>query len=188
VIFPAPFDDASDFIRYIKENAGVYNIDPGNIGVLGYSAGAHLAMLIAYATDLDIRYCLSFAGPTKMYGDDPANYSQSTMFLVENLFGGTLEDYEELYKSGSPYFHLDRADHNTTPILLVHDAADNVVPFDQSVLMFERAESLGIESEFLELHGVAHDIEFVSDRLIEPVREEAIRIILNFIYKFYKNY
>ena len=185
IIFPAPFEDCVDFILGIRKRAVQYNIDPENIGVLGYSAGAHLAMLCAYAADLDIRYCLSFAGPTKLYGDDPANYPSSTMMLVENLFGGSYAEREELYRLGSPYFYLDRGEHKT-PLLLAHDRTDATVPFSQSEMMFEKAVSAGIESEFIELRGVAHDIEFVTNRMAE--RETVMQTILNFIYKFYKNY
>lgn len=183
VVFPAPFDDAAAFISYIKENAGIYNIDVGNIGVIGYSAGAHLAMLLAYATDFDIRYCIALAGPTKMYGDDPANYPRSTMALVENLFGGTYEQLPELYRAGSPFFHLEpeRENHRTTPLLLVHDRTDDVVPFTQAEIMFEKVQSLGIESEFIELFGVGHNINFHR-------ADESVSAILNFIYRFHEIY
>ena len=186
VIFPSPFEDCADFIIYIKENAAAYNIDPANIGVLGYSAGAHLAMLTAYAADLDIKYCVSFAGPTKLYGDDPANYSRSTMMLVENLFGGSLTEREDLYKSGSPYFYLENTEHNKTPLLLAHDRTDGTVPFSQSEIMFEKAVNSGIETEFIELRGVGHNVDFSVDGMID--KEEAMRAVLNFIYKFYTNY
>jgi triacylglycerol lipase len=186
IVFPAPFEDCADFIMYIKANSDIYNIDPENIGVLGYSAGAHLAMLTAYAADLDLRYCISFAGPSKLYGDDPANYPRATMMLVETLFGGSYAEREELYMSGSPYFYLDGAEHNNTPLLLAHDRTDAVVPFSQSEMMFEKAAGLGIESELIELRGVAHDIEFASGRMAE--REQVMQAVLNFIYKFYKNY
>ncbi|MCL2098868.1 MAG: alpha/beta hydrolase [Oscillospiraceae bacterium] len=189
VVFPAPFIDSADFIRYIKENADTYNIDPENIGVLGYSAGAHLAMLTSYAAaDLDIRYCISFAGPAKLYGEDAASVPPMTMFLLENLFGGRYPENEELYKSGSPYFYLSGAEHKKTPLLLLHDRTDDVVPFVQSEVMLDKTAELGIESELLEIRGVGHDIEFISGRMNEPSEEEAMRVILNFIYKFYKNY
>jgi len=183
ITFPAPFEDARDFIIYVKESAHIYNIDPNNIGLFGYSAGAHLVMLCAYATDLDIRYVVALAGPTKMFGDDPANYPRSTMMMVENFFGGTYDELTDLYRLGSPYYHLNSAEQ--PPLLLVHDRTDAVVPFSQSEMMFKRAEELGIECELLEISGVGHDIEFMSDRMNE--QEEVISIILNFIYKNYKD-
>jgi len=108
------------------------------------------------------------------------------MMLVENLFGGSLSEREELYKAGSPYFYLENTDYKNTPLLLAHDRTDATVPFGQSEMMFAKASGLGIESEFIELRGAAHDIEFISNRITD--REEIIQKILNFIYKFYKNY
>ena len=183
IVFPAPLGDAYAFVRYIKENAGLYNIDPGNIGVLGYSAGAHLAMMLAYSTYLDISYVVSFAGPTKMFGDDPAGYPRATLMMVENFFGGTYEQLPELYRQGSPYYHLGRD--RRVPILLVHDRADAVVPFSQAEQMFERAAGLGIDSELLEISGVGHDIEFASDRV--SGRYEIMGVILDFIYRNHEN-
>jgi len=193
VVFPAPFDDAMAFMDYIIENAALYNVDTGNIGVIGYSAGAHLAMLIAYATDFDIRYCISFAGPTKMYGDDPANYPPATMHMVVNLFGGVYDNLQDLYRSGSPFFYLeypqgDGQEHRDVPLLLVHDRTDPVVPFSQAEIMHEKLTSLGTHSELLELRGVGHDINFNLNRTNMADREENIDAILNFIYKFHKNH
>ena len=40
---PAPIIDAKRAIRYIRYNADKFNIDPNKVGVLGFSAGGHLA-------------------------------------------------------------------------------------------------------------------------------------------------
>ena len=203
VVFPTPFDDSVAFMNYIIENAAIYNINTDNIGVFGFSAGAHLAMLLAYATDFDIRYAVSFAGPTKMYGDDPANYPAATMHMVENLFGGTYENLPDLYRDGSPFFHVEiryyiensnirintgnrNPDSWRVPLLLVHDRADAVVPFSQSEIMHEKLTSVGVHSELLELRGVGHDINFNRQNMAD--RDEIIEVIVNFIYKFSKSY
>ncbi|MEL6104382.1 MAG: alpha/beta hydrolase [Planctomycetota bacterium] len=40
---PAPMDDAQRAIQTLRANAKSLNIDPGRIGVIGFSAGGHLA-------------------------------------------------------------------------------------------------------------------------------------------------
>src|SRR5699024_415540 len=40
---PAPLDDAQAAIRMTRKNAEKLNIDPNRVGILGYSAGGHLA-------------------------------------------------------------------------------------------------------------------------------------------------
>lgn len=41
-IYPAPQDDLSQAIQYVREHAELYGIDPGNIMTMGFSAGGHL--------------------------------------------------------------------------------------------------------------------------------------------------
>nr|WP_294780416.1 alpha/beta hydrolase [uncultured Flavobacterium sp.] len=38
-----PLQDAQEAIRYVRQNASKWNIDPKKIGILGFSAGGHLA-------------------------------------------------------------------------------------------------------------------------------------------------
>src|SRR5436190_1829557 len=38
---PAPLHDAQRAIRYVRANAKQWKIDPGKVGILGFSAGGH---------------------------------------------------------------------------------------------------------------------------------------------------
>lgn len=42
-----PLQDAQEAVRYIRQNAAKYNIDPKKIGILGFSAGGHLASTLS---------------------------------------------------------------------------------------------------------------------------------------------
>lgn len=44
--FPAQIVDCAEAVRYLKENAERFGIDPERVGAIGFSAGAHLAMLL----------------------------------------------------------------------------------------------------------------------------------------------
>ncbi len=46
-IFPACIHDVKGCVRFLKANAGKYNIDPERIGALGNSAGGHLAAMLS---------------------------------------------------------------------------------------------------------------------------------------------
>ena len=43
----APLQDAQRAVRLVRQNAEAWNIDPDRIGVLGFSAGAHLTLMAA---------------------------------------------------------------------------------------------------------------------------------------------
>lgn len=46
-VFPACIHDCKGVVRFLKANAQTYHIDPERIGVLGNSAGGHLAAMVA---------------------------------------------------------------------------------------------------------------------------------------------
>src|SRR5215217_4276854 len=59
VRFPAFIEDAAAATARVGEIAGQYGADPAHLGVIGHSAGAHLAMMIA----LDRRYMAAVDAP-----------------------------------------------------------------------------------------------------------------------------
>jgi acetyl esterase/lipase len=48
---PAPFQDASRAVRVVRAGAARWGIDPGRVGVVGFSAGGHLAGMTAVRPD-----------------------------------------------------------------------------------------------------------------------------------------
>ena len=44
--FPAQIDDCRAAIKWIRNNANKYKVDTSKLGVIGYSAGGHLATLL----------------------------------------------------------------------------------------------------------------------------------------------
>jgi acetyl esterase/lipase len=50
--FPANFADAARSVRLVREKAREWNVDPKRVGVMGYSAGGHLASLVSTQPDV----------------------------------------------------------------------------------------------------------------------------------------
>ena len=44
---PAEMDDAQRAIRYVRANAAAWGLDPQRVGIIGFSAGGHLASTVA---------------------------------------------------------------------------------------------------------------------------------------------
>ncbi len=78
--FPAQIEDCKAAIRWLRANAGTYNLDPHHIGVWGASAGGHLVALLGTSGDVKdlegsegspdqssrVQAVVDFFGPTDM--------------------------------------------------------------------------------------------------------------------------
>ncbi len=49
--FPAALDDCRDAVRFLRDHAAEFRLDPTRIGAYGNSAGGHLALLLALADE-----------------------------------------------------------------------------------------------------------------------------------------
>jgi acetyl esterase/lipase len=75
--YPAAVHDVRAAVQYVKGNAAALKVDANRVGLMGDSAGAHLAALVALAGDEPL-----FAGA---YPDDPyAGISTNVKVLVGN--------------------------------------------------------------------------------------------------------
>ncbi len=50
-----PYSDAAEAIRMVRDSADVWNINPFDVGIMGSSAGGHLASTIATHSQADVR-------------------------------------------------------------------------------------------------------------------------------------
>lgn len=130
--FPVPQLDARRAIRTLRSQAKELGIEPHQIGVMGASAGGHLAATCAtlFGEDLengegdaiDALSCRpDFAVllyPVIGMNSDWGHGGSSRRLLGEN-------PSEELRALNSPHLHVTK---ETPPILIVHSADDHVVP------------------------------------------------------------
>jgi len=178
--FPACLEDAADALAWVVREAPSRGWDLENIGLFGESAGAHIAMMLAYAgpesfapdcPDFPIRYVVDIYGPNQLEGiysmpmaetyhafmeELPTSIS-SRIDLRNAIFGFNPEQdtlraqrYMELY---SPYLYVHPG---VPPTLIIQGDQDHLVPVVQSTALHERLDSLGVENEILILAGVDH--------------------------------
>lgn len=137
--FPAQLYDAKEAVRWLRRKAAEFNTDPERIAALGYSAGAHLAMLLA-VTDTDdglegapdaadaapvsARIQAVVAGGTPA---DLAAFNESATLV--DFLGGTPEELPAVYRQASPITYVSADD---PPTFLYHGRADWVVDIEQA--------------------------------------------------------
>ncbi len=54
-VFPAQIQDCNQAIEYLYQHAAKYNIDKNRIAVIGFSAGGHLASLLALSNNNSVK-------------------------------------------------------------------------------------------------------------------------------------
>jgi acetyl esterase/lipase len=136
-----PLQDAQRAVSLVRSKAKEWGIDPNRIGMIGFSAGGHLA--IATATGFEKR--------TYEPVDDTDKVSCRTDFAIA-AYSGYLKakDKDEL----APGLRVPA---KTPPIFLVHGGADIISDPENSVLMYLALKRAGVPAELHVYAGAAHD-------------------------------
>ncbi|MCV9933136.1 alpha/beta hydrolase [Flavobacterium sp. LS1R47] len=128
-----PLQDAQEAIRFIRKNASQWNLDSNKIGVMGFSAGGHLASAlathyndIAYKTDYSISARPSFS--ILIYPVIGMTNIVTHKGSQTNLLG--INPSQELIDKFS---NEKKVTPDTPAAFLVHATDDMVVPSENSI-------------------------------------------------------
>ena len=134
------------------------------IGISGYSAGAHLALLYSYSRGdecpLEIAFVSSMAGPAdispEVWGDRSASVVAGWLSgeeITEEMLWGCEAD--RLFEEVSPISYVGE---NTPPTMLIHGERDNVVPIANAENLAEKLKENGIDYDFMRLPSSDHSL------------------------------
>jgi alpha-L-fucosidase 2 len=148
-------DDVADAVKFVRSNAGEFNIDPKRIALVGESAGAHLASLAAMRDPKSVAGVVALYSPSDL--ETLARTSNSIPPQIRDAVRGS--GFADLIlshlRSLSPIQHV-RA--GLPPFLLIHGTADTLVPYDQSVRMLERLKAAGVNAELVTVDRGGHGL------------------------------
>lgn len=148
---PIPLGDAQRALRMVRHGAKQYRIDPKRIGIMGFSAGGHLASTAGTKFDqgkADAKDPIDRVGcrPDFMILCYPV-ISFTTKFTHQgskrNLLGKQSND-EKLVRHLSNELQVTR---DTPPTFLFHTNEDRGVPPENSVLFYLALRKAGIPAE-----------------------------------------
>ncbi|ANW96558.1 1,4-beta-xylanase [Wenyingzhuangia fucanilytica] len=141
-----PLQDAQEAIRTVRRNAKIWNINPNKIGIMGFSAGGHLA------STLSTHY------NDKVYQSDETNAKPNFSILIYPVI--SMEDgithkgsrTNLLGKNASidlikKYSNEKQIDANTPPTFLVHATDDLVVPVENSINYYLKLKEYKVRAE-----------------------------------------
>jgi acetyl esterase/lipase len=136
-----PLQDAQRAVRLVRSRAKEWGIDPNRIGIVGFSAGGHLA--ISTATSFDNR--------TYEQVDDLDKISCRPDFAIP-VYPGYLKakDKDEL----APGLSVPK---ETPPVFLVHGGADIISDSNHSVVMYIALRKAGVPAELHVYANAVHD-------------------------------
>jgi dipeptidyl aminopeptidase/acylaminoacyl peptidase len=136
-------------------------VDRDRVGCIGASYGGFMTMMLATKTDL-FAAAISHAGISAL-----TSYWGEGWWGVDYSSVATSGSYPwnrpDLYVEQSPLFHADRI---TTPLLLLHGAADTNVPVGESEQMYAALRVLGKPVEFIRVDGQNHWILNYPQRVV----------------------
>ena len=134
---PAMINDLQRALEIVKENYEEYKINPEKVGVMGFSAGGHLAGTAAIYDNI---YFAAMIYPVITMTDEESVHKKSR----KNLLGKNYSD--ELKQKMS----LEKNVHsNMPPIFLLHCTGDKTVDYRNSVVFAEALKEKNVPHKFL---------------------------------------
>ena len=155
-----PLLDAQRAIRTVRANAKAWHIDPARIGIIGFSAGGHLASTAA--THFDAGKPDSTDAVEKVScRPDFAILVYPVISMGELTHGGSRNNL--LGKDPSPelialYSNEKQVTDKTPPTYLAHPLDDKVVVPANSQSFYEALQAHKVPSQYLELASGGHGL------------------------------
>ncbi len=134
----APLQDAQQAIRYVRENAKELGVNKNQIGIMGFSAGGHLASTAAthfnFKADAENTDTISFRPDFAILIYPVISFDSSiTHKGSRNLLIGTKPSEAQV-----TFFSNElQVDKQTPPSFLVHAGDDGSVPVQNSIRFYE---------------------------------------------------
>lgn len=150
--FPMQIDDITSIVNMLKTNENEYVISD-DIGFLGTSAGAHLAMLWSYAYDNEakVKMVASIVGPTNFA--DPAYLENDDPLLQELIETFGIDTSIEFLEEISPYHQVTTT---SPPTILFYGGQDPLIPTSQGVDLEAKLSDLGVVHQFTLYENAGH--------------------------------
>jgi acetyl esterase/lipase len=130
--------DAQRALSVVRSRAREFNVDPDRIGIMGFSAGAHLSLNVATHYKKTIRH------------DDIDTVDGKPNFMVL-VYGA----YKDLIK---------QVNKETPPAFLAHATNDDRAPVSQSIDLFSALRNAGVPAEMHIYEKGGHGFALLEDR------------------------
>lgn len=142
----APLQDAQQAMHLVRKNAKEWNVDPAKVGIMGFSAGGHLASTLATHYDdrkIKAKSSISFRPdfqiliyPVISFGKFAHKGSRNNLLSPDTT--------AEKIAYFSNELHVNK---QSPPAFLVHAKDDKAVPVDNSLIYAQQLKGNDVEAE-----------------------------------------
>jgi acetyl esterase/lipase len=159
--FPDAVEDVRTAIALLRGRARQWNADADGLVVIGRSAGAQIALAVAYSAGVGaMRGAVSLYGPADLtfaweHPGNPRVYDG--IGTIERYLGGPPASLADRYRQASPY---EMVQDTTPPTLLVHGRKDEIVWVEQSRRLATRLAAASRPALLVELPWATHGCDF----------------------------
>jgi acetyl esterase/lipase len=175
--WPQNLQDCKNAVRFIRQNAAKYGVDPERIVAMGTSAGGHLALMAAYSDrpefepaapypGVSSRVCavVDFYGMTNLLTrQQAAEDGTPTGKLYDShapeVIGVSRAEGAAVWKLASPVTYVAPG---SPPTLIMHGLSDPTVNYGQAVELANALRAKGVAHELVLLEGVGHMFDLES--------------------------
>jgi len=176
--WPACFEDCHAALAWLRDQGTKYGLDPEKIILLGDSAGAHLAALLAlpaYNPENRVRGVAALYGPYDLSSPAPGRWPR----MCQELLLGCKMHEDGAKARAQALSPIRFVDAQAPPFLLIHGKIDTIVPAASSRMMAAALERAGVPVELILVDGAEHGL--FSVRRIKPGLKEINRLMVDFV-------
>jgi acetyl esterase/lipase len=175
VTWPQNVYDCKTAVRWLRKYADRWHIDADHIGVIGGSAGGHLAAFLAVTKpehhfDPDGPYgefSCRVQCAVDLYGPvDLLTYKPDLP-----MFGKSRAAASDLYRAASPLTYVRK---DVPPILILHGTADKSVSLEQSRTFARALDKAGASYVFETVEGAPHTFH------LQPKQRDLRSLVIGF--------
>jgi acetyl esterase/lipase len=142
-----PLMDAQRAIRLVRQNASDWNIAPSKVGIMGFSAGGHLASTLSTQYSHTVDRTMDAADALSARPDFSILVYPVITFVSPAIHSGSMKallgdnDTDDLKKRFSAELNVTT---ETPPTFLVHAGDDTGVPVENSLLYYAALRAKGV--------------------------------------------
>lgn len=142
--YPTPLIEACMAVAYIRQNADKYEVDPTHIAAIGFSAGGHLACMLA--TLYNAKEVVEVLGDgSKLCRPDGVILSYPVVTMGEKTHEGTRNNITGGDAKLKNALSIENCvNENSVPAFIWHTATDQAVPVENSLMLAMAYKKAGV--------------------------------------------